>query len=399
MKRILFVDDEQQILDGLRNLLRKQRGQWEMAFALGGQAALDELSRGTFDVVVSDMRMPGIDGVALLRRVKELYPATARIILSGHAEREAVINALPVAHQFLSKPCDAEVLRSVVERAFGLQKLLQDETVRGVIGKVDRLPSIPKTYWDLNQAASLPNIGLVDLAKIVEQDAALATKVLQLVNSSYFGLAQRQTSLQQAVAYLGTELLKALALTAHVFIAADLPAVKGFSLDDLQQHSVRSARIAKRLLSDKQRASEAFTAALVHDIGKIVLAMSKPDIYAQVIVVSRETKRADHVVEKELFGVTHAEVGAYLLGLWGLPLSVVEAVAYHHHPELTEATDILVAVHVANALSHPQTGSVPDPTAGGRLNLEWIEASVYASELPRWRRLAEEEIHAANRDA
>lgn len=399
MKRILFVDDEQRILDGLQGLLRKQRKQWDMVFALGGQQALTELERGPFDVVVSDMRMPGIDGVALLQTVKERYPATARIILSGHAERDAVVRALPVAHQFLSKPCDAEVLRTVVERACGLQALLQDENVRSVIGRVDRLPSVPRTYWELTQAAGEPDVGLADLARIVEQDAAMAAKVLQLVNSSYFGLAQRQTSVQQAVSYLGVELLKALALTAHVFVAAAVPAVQGFSLDAMQEHSVLVARIAKRLCADKKRASEAFTAALVHDIGKIVLAMSVPERFGEVLRNAGETERPAHVVEKEVLGVTHAEVGAYLLGLWGLPLGIVEAVAYHHQPELALPTDTLVAVHVANALSHPGPGATPDPSAGGRLNVAFVESSAFGPELPGWRAVAEEELREARRGA
>lgn len=399
MKRILFVDDEPQILDGLRDLLRKQRKQWDMVFALGGEAALAELDRGRFDVVVSDMRMPGMDGAALLQKIKEQYPTTARIILSGHAEREAVVNALPVAHQFLSKPCDAGVLRTVVERACGLQALLQDDNVRSVIGKVDRLPSAPRTYWALTQAATRPEVGVADLAKIVEQDPAMATKVLQLVNSSYFGLAQRQTSVQQAVAYLGVELLKALTLTAHVFVSAATAGVLELSLDVLQQHSMLAARIAKRLLADKKRAAEAFTAALVHDIGKIVLAMGVPDRFGEALRSARKTARPDHIVEKELLGVTHAEVGAYLLGLWGLPLSIVEAVAYHHQPELVAPTDSVVAVHVANALSHGSVDAPPDPSAGGRLNVAFVESSVFGSELPRWRALAEEELRAAGRES
>src|SRR5690606_34045961 len=126
VRRILFVDDEPHVLDGLRDLLHKRLREWEMSFALGGQEALTLLETRPFDVVISDMRMPGIDGVTLLRLVKERYPAIARIVLSGQAERDAVVNALPVAHQFLSKPCDVEVLYAVVERACGLQGLLQD---------------------------------------------------------------------------------------------------------------------------------------------------------------------------------------------------------------------------------------------------------------------------------
>ncbi len=399
MKRILFVDDEQQILDGLRDLLRKQRKRWDMVFALGGQAALDALDRGRFDVVVSDMRMPGIGGVSVLQRTKEISPSTARIILSGYADREVVLKALPVAHQFLSKPCNADVLHAVIERACGLQALLVDDDLRNAISSVDRLPSLHHTYWELTQALEHPEVGLTDLVKIVEQDAAMAATVLQLVNSSYFGLAQNQASVRQAVKSLGTPLLKALTLTAHVFVSAADPPIEGFSLAELQRHSVLAARIAERLLEDKQRAEEAFTAALLHDIGKIVLAMSLPGRFAEVLGNSGETGRSTHVVERELLGVTHAEAGAYLLGLWGLPLGTVQAVAYHHDPELlTEPpTETLVAVHVANALSHPPSGSGLGRDKG--LNVAFVERSAFGSELPRWRILAEEERRAASRGA
>lgn len=390
MKRILFVDDERAILDGLRDLLRKQRKAWKMVFAQGGEAALRELERDRFDVVVSDMRMPGIDGVALLQKVKERHAATARIILSGHAERDAVVAALPVAHQFLSKPCDAEVLRNVVNRACGLQALLCDENLRSVIGKVDRLPSVLDTCQAFTQAAGDPDLGVDQLAKIVEQDPALSAKVLQLVNSSYFGLAQRHASVQQAVSYLGMELLKGLAPTDHAFMA---PPVPGFSLNALHDHSLLAARIARRLFSDKERASEAFTAALVHDVGKIVLAMSVPDRFSEVLSAATETSTATHAMEAELLGVTHAEVGAYLLGLWGLPPAIVEAVAYHHHPELGVPTDTLVAVHVANALSHQDAGG--DPSSEERLDLAFVQGSGFGAELASWRAVADAEISAA----
>lgn len=109
-KRVLFVDDEQEVLEGLRNLLRRNRHEWDMVFALGGYEALAELSRGTVDVVVTDMRMPGMDGAQLLAQVKTVSPSTARLVLSGHAEKEAILRALPVAHQFLSKPCGGGTL-------------------------------------------------------------------------------------------------------------------------------------------------------------------------------------------------------------------------------------------------------------------------------------------------
>jgi len=165
-RRILFVDDEQNVLDGLRNLLRKQRNQWDMLFAISGKAALEELARSPVDVIVSDMRMPGMDGAELLTRVRELYPQTARIVLSGHAERDAIARVVSVAHQFLSKPADATAVRTVVERTCQFQGLMQDEGIRRVVGGLQQLPSLPDTYWQLVRATEDPEVAIAELARI-----------------------------------------------------------------------------------------------------------------------------------------------------------------------------------------------------------------------------------------
>ena len=175
MKRILFVDDEQSVLSGLRNALRKQRSHWNMAFALGGQAALAELAKEPTDVIVSDMRMPGMDGASLLERVRDEYPGVARIVLSGHAEPEALMRATRVAHQFLSKPCDPETLRVVVERTCNVQLLLNDQKIRGVIGKLDKLPSAPRTYFELTQAVAQSGASNQEIAAIVEREIGRAS--------------------------------------------------------------------------------------------------------------------------------------------------------------------------------------------------------------------------------
>jgi HD-like signal output (HDOD) protein len=392
MKRILFVDDEVNVLDGLRDLLRKQRKQWDMVFALGGQAALDELKREPFDVVVSDMRMPIIDGAALLTQVRELYPATARIILSGHAERESVVRALPVAHQFLSKPCDGNLLRVVVDRACELQRLLQDEGIRRVIGKLDKLPSVPTTYWELTRAVARSDAPIEDLTSIVERDPAMATKLLQLVNSAFFGLPREISSVAQAVSYLGTELLRSLALTAHAFGTMPIHDVTGFSIERLQTHSLLAARLCKTAVPDPRRAGEVFTAALVHDIGKLILALGMPEKFAEVVREHARTRLPYHLVEREILGVTHAEVGAYLLGVWGLPIPIVEAVAYHHTPGLVAEgnVDILAWVHLAEAVveevSHPNGAE----RAEDKLDLGFVERAGLTARLEHLRSIARE---------
>jgi HD-like signal output (HDOD) protein len=390
MKRVLFVDDEQQVLDGLRDMLRKQRKHWDMVFALGGPAAVEELEKRPFDVVVSDMRMPVIDGAALLTRVKEQYPASARIILSGHAEREAVVRALPVSHQFLSKPCDAALLQVVVERACELQALLGNENIRQVIGKLDKLPSVPQTYWELTQAAARHDVVVDDLAEVVERDPAMVVKVLQLVNSGYFGLPQRITSVRHAASYLGTELLKALALTAHAFGTSEVPAVDGFSLEGLQRSSLQSARLVKRIVTDPKQANDAFAAAMVHDIGQIVLSLGVPEVFGTALRRARVEGRPAHVFEREALGVTHAEVGAYLLGFWGLPLAIVEAVAYHNAPGLLPEgpTQVLAAVHIADALlsgQFPRNGPPPPEL----LDMEFISRAGFADRMTEFAKMAE----------
>jgi putative nucleotidyltransferase with HDIG domain len=393
-RRILFVDDEVSVLDGLQNILRKQRHVWDMAFARGSAAALAELELAAYDVIVSDMKMPGMDGPALLQVIKDRYPAAARIVLSGQAERDAVLRALPVAHQFLSKPCDIDLLRAVIDRTCNLQMLLQDDAIRRVVGKLDTLPSVASSYWALTRALQQQEIGLADVAAIVEQDPGMTAKVLQLVNSAYFGLAHRITSIQQAVMYLGIELLKGLLLTARVFALMDISRMPGFSLDRLQQHSLLTARVAKRLVTNPADQDEAFTAALLHDVGHVIFALGVPERFAEVLRIAHAEGRPLDEVEREVLCVSHSEVGAYLLGVWGLPFPILEAIANHHQPHRVAegSRDVLAAVHVADALVD---GWIETGDPNERLDVAFLESAGWDSHLPAWRQIAAEEIEAS----
>jgi HD-like signal output (HDOD) protein len=397
LKRILFVDDEQNVLDGLRNLLRKHRKRWHMAFALGARAALEEMEREPFEIVVSDMRMPGMDGAELLRVVKERYPATARVVLSGHADQELVTRALPVAQQYLSKPCDAEQLRLVLERVCDLQALVDGTAVREIVGRLDKLPSIPETYWQLTRSLADPDTGMNDIARVVQRDPAMCAKVLQLVNSAYFGLARPLSSVGQAISYLGVDLLKGLALTLNVFSAAStsLPSA-GLSFEKLQRKAMLTAKLAKRLVSNPKEAEAAFTAGLVHDIGTIILAMSVPERLTAVLKLAAESARALDEVEREQLGASHAEVGGYLLGVWGLTMDVVEAVAYHHAPRPAprDHVDTVIAVHVADELIGEALAAADGARHVGRLDMEALQALSVVDQLPRWRELAAAEVRA-----
>jgi HD-like signal output (HDOD) protein/CheY-like chemotaxis protein len=393
-RRILFVDDEPNILDGLRNCLRRQRGEWDMVFACGGPAAIVEMEKAPFDVIVADMRMAGMGGSDLLRWVKEVHPGMARLVLSGHADRSAILEVLPFAHQYLSKPCNVGDMRTTIERVCALQTLLHDDAIRSVIGSLDKLPSVPQSYWELTRAVNDPQLGMADIAKIVERDPAMSVKILQLVNSAYFGMAHDVSSIEKAVSFLGSEMLKALAIGSTAFEMTKMPTIEGFSLDQLQASSLASARLVRRFLGDGRRADEAFTAALIRDIGTMVLAVALPETYGEILQEARDRARPVHAIEQERIGVTHAEIGAYLQGIWGLPFPIVQAVAFHHNPSAAPdaSCEVLAALHVADTL----TDSAWRPGSADGLDLGFLERAGVTARLGEWRAMAAEEIGNLN---
>jgi HD-like signal output (HDOD) protein len=376
-------------------MLRPQRQEWEVAFAPGGEAALAMMEAMPFDVIVSDMRMPGIDGATLLCRVREQYPQMVRIVLSGHTELSTALRVVPVAHQFLAKPCDAEMLRVAVERACHLKALLSDDSIRRTVTGLGDLPSLPRTYEALTQALADPDTSLQKVARIIEQDVGISAKVLQLVNSAFFGIAHSMTNIQSAVSYLGINTLKNLVLSVEIFRAfkptRDLP---GFSLEKLQHHAQLTAHIAARLPVPKHLADIAVVAGMLHDLGKLILAWKLSEHFEEVLAESLETRCPVYKVEERKDGFSHAEIGAYLLGLWGIPYSVVEAVALHHGPTRVphRSFDAISAVYAANLLAHAleqSSGEGPAVYNVENYQEEFTALGVWEM-IPEWRALAKE---------
>ena len=395
MRRILFVDDDPAILEQLQATLRSQRQQWDMAFAPGGEVALAILGASPFDVIVSDLRMPGMDGAALLAHVREQYPQVVRILLSHQNDLAHAFRAVPVAHQFLAKPCDATMLRVAVERACHLKALLSDEALRRMIGELGELPSLPRVYQALTKALADPDTSLQQVARIVEQDVGLSAKILQLVNSAVFGLSQSMTNVRSAVSYLGTDTLRHLVLSLEVFrsLEAEAP-IPGFSMEALQRHAQFTAQIAVRLPAPKHLADVLLVSGMLHDVGKLILAWKLPARLNDALTTSREEGCPLYRVEMQQTGITHAEVGAYLLGLWGLPYAVVEAVALHHAPTRVprQGFDAVAAVYVANLLAHElESGAAEDqPEATLTTEAEGLEALGIMGDIPEWRSMAAE---------
>lgn len=386
MRKLIFVDDEPRVLEGLRRMLRSQRRVWDMSFCLDGAAALEELESGPCDVIVSDMRMPGMDGAELLRVVKERHPSVVRIILSGQTDTEAALRAISVSHQFLNKPCEPAKLLEVVSRACALRDLLASEEIRRAVSRIDALPASPTVYGELMELASDGEATVDELTEVIGSDPGLSAKVLQLVNSSFFGLARKISEVREAVTYLGSNTIRNLVLSAEILRRfGEVPSTDA----ELHQfHATLTGRIAANMFTDKRIAARALTAGVLHDVGKLVLLTSLPEMLNNARKVAEESRRPLHVVELEMNGVTHAEIGGYLLGIWGLPLPIVEAVANHHFPARVpqEELDLPGAVHIADALAHTVAEDVDSSTVW--LDREYLAGLGVESSVPEWERMA-----------
>lgn len=353
MKNILFVDDERDLLDSLRARLYKHRHDWNMQFVSSGDEAIGVLEQQTIDLVVSDVRMPGMDGGQLLTVVKQRWPTAMRIIVSGYADPVQAVRLTSLAHQYVAKPCDGGELENIIERCFYLKDLLAQESLRKVVGRIGKLPAMPKTYGLLQAALAQPSVTAGEIGDIVNADAAIASKVLQITNSAFFRLRKPMVRIKDAVTYLGFATVRNLVLSAEIFSQWRAP--KGLSEVDperLQNHAQCAAAACKALSGGRASADDAWLAGLLHDIGYWILIQECPEELGRAIELARAEDLPLVECERRITGASHAEIGAYLLGLWGLPYSIIEAVALHHTPGSVtpHGYDLVGALAVSHAL-------------------------------------------------
>ncbi len=386
MINILFIDDEPNILEGLQRMLRPMRHEWKMCFIPSAAAALDFLEKQHVDVIISDMRMPGMNGAQLLYEVKKQYPHIVRIILSGYAEKELILKSVGTAHQYLAKPCDAEILKSTVNLACAMRNLLADEKLRRLVSQLHTVPSLPTLYTELMEELNAGDSSLKKISAIIEQDIGMTVKILQMINSAFFGLRRQISNVAEAVNFLGLDTISALTLAVGVFSQFEDQLISGSLLSNLWTHSSAVGTIAKRIATKAHPdvAQDAFTAGLLHDIGEVVLAVNLPQQFAAVQNLVASENQSKLEAEKQIFEATHPEVGAYLLGLWGIPHPVVEAVAFHHTPNAspTHSFSALTAVHVAEVLS--QMHEQPTARQPQLYDVEYLTKLGLLEKLPTW---------------
>jgi HD-like signal output (HDOD) protein/CheY-like chemotaxis protein len=390
MKTLLFVDDEPRVLQGLQRQLRTMRNEWDMNFVEGGERALEFMAARPVDIIVSDMMMPVMDGSQLLAEVVRRHPQTVRIVLSGHADREGVLRLVDTAHQYLSKPCNADELRAAIARAFTLRDLLGNERLKKLTARVTNLPTLPELYHQLTEELRKDSPSMQRVGDIISRDIGMTAKILQLVNSAFFGLGQPVNNAGEAAVYLGLNTIRSLALSLAIFSQYDEAACKMISLDLLDKHSWLTGLMARNVAllqrQDARCMEECFLAGLLHDVGQLILAFGLHVEYWEVILAAKNQNIPVWQLEEKSFGATHADVGAYLLALWGLPNPIVEAVAMHHQlakcpaPRFSPA----IAVHVADVFAHEFSGianEVPPPA----LDIAYLTKIGLEGQVEPWR--------------
>ncbi len=421
MRRVLFVDSDPGAARKLQKTLEPMCPEWEIGVAESGEEVLDMMSREPFDVVVPDIRMQGMDGIELLGIVSERYPETVRIIHSELSAPEEALESTMAVHQFLMKPCGAETMKNTIERTCKLRDLLRDDTLKKIVAGIRNLPSVPVLYNLIVSEMQSEEPSIKKVGHLISQDISMSAKILQLVNSSFFALPQKIADPQQAAVYVGIESLKSLVLSLHVFSSISEDADRcGFSLLKMWRHSLRTGRLAADIAraenADSKVVEAAMIAGMLHDIGKLIL-LKMPRRYNEVMDLIETTDCSFTAAEYTVMDASHSELGAYLLGLWGLPRNVVETVAFHHNPskliesmfvmsdepdqdesdeagskdadpefqsveDKTAGFNALTAVHIANAMT--MQGNCSSETTFPDIDTAYLEKLELTDKLPEW---------------
>ena len=351
MKKVLFVDDEQPVLDALKRMLKPQRELWDMYFRTSGDDAVELMDRVDIDVLVSDIQMPGMTGDALLRYVHDHYPSVIRIMLSGINEGELDMRKIPIAHHYIEKPCSAPTLMNVVERAYALYDRLRHPRLAAFFDGPLQSLDAPRIYVVLTKALTNPKTTAEDLVKILEEDEHLAGQLLVFARSTIIGAKTRPENLREATVAMGMSMMKNAALS---FAVLRMQEHSTGDMTGIHQHVMSVADIAKKISPVEHSENDLVLAAMLHDVGKWVIATTDPERYQRTISLAAEKGCSFFEAEAAACEVSHAEIGAALLERWGLTYPVVEAVANHHTlmPTLRETISMPMVLYVADRLAH-----------------------------------------------
>ena len=390
---ILFVDDDIALLKSLRRVVHSMRNEWDCEFVSSGKEALRILSDKPFDLLVSDMRMPEMNGAQLLRIVKRQNPKTMRFILSGQADDNAFSQCIGSMHQFLSKPCDFDLFKEAVNRSLSLRNSLHNIEIKTLLIDVDSLPILPKLYYQLMEEMESDDSTLESIGNIISKDIGMTAKILQVANSSYFGASDKVTNAVHAVQLLGLEFIQSLVLVNNIFSTSNLSNKNTLLVEKIWEDSVDVAGLAMELAKMENAKcniqSYSYTAGILHLAGKSILLVNFPEKYQEYLLKLEADNRNELEVEEEVFGGSCAQMGAYILGLWGLPDAIVEAISYYKTPSkcILKSPSALTFLHVASVLSQGSVeGSIQE--IPDKLDQKYLKEIGMLDRFSKWKEIA-----------
>jgi HD-like signal output (HDOD) protein len=277
-----------------------------------------------------------------------------RIGLSGHTDEFLALQSTKTTHQQLLKPCDPRVLENTIGKAIYLRGKVRNDSLNQLISKAESLPALPKLYQQITEVLQSDSSSLQEVGKLVAKDIAMPAKILQLVKSAFFGLARHIGSAEEAVTYLGYDVIRGLILTIKLFSELEHANKSGLNLEKVWDRSFLTSNVAKHIAKlaglDEKNQDYAQMSGMLNDVGILFMAAYMPEEYSEVIEIETNSEQSTCNIEKRIFGCTHADVGGSLLGLWGLPDPLVDAVEYHPYPSNSSTKGIapVTIVHIAN---------------------------------------------------
>jgi putative nucleotidyltransferase with HDIG domain len=387
-KNILLLDEDAQVLKALKRSLRKLKDQYNVFYAQSAKEALAQLDQDVIDVLITEVRLINSDSELFLRSFIKRHPSAARIVLTGYTAIDAIFKFAGLAHQLLAKPWSDQMLIETIQRADLISRMLSDNRLKQTLNLIENFPSIPSVYMELTEKLKNSEVSIEEIGAVIIRDPSLTIKLLQIVNSPYYGLPMPVTDPQKAVNLLGLDIVKGFALSSGIFKQYEKTSITGLHIDNLWQHSLKSANIVRQIAKQehlgKTIEEASFIASLLHDVGKIIIASNLPNEHKEICNREASDGLPGWQAEQTVLGVSHSEIGAYLLGLWGLPLTIVKAVQEHHRPNVDEHTQIdqTVLVHVANAIEKASVTPSKDPVAD--LNAEVISRLHLGESIAKW---------------
>lgn len=389
--KVLLVDDEPSVLKVIQMAMRCTID-CDVRTATSGDQALRIMESDHFDALVADINMPGMDGATLISVVAELYPKTMRLIFTARspATGDIGLRTAGAAHLFYLKPTDISIVANKIKSILKLRDHLPAEGMDQIVAHIRSLPSMPSSFAELDHELRKPNSSMETVGRILETDIAMSAKVLQLVNSSFFGMRERVTRPSQAAVLLGGQVMKSLLLGLHIFTEWNKQAIPNFSMQELWHHGLNVASGAQKIAlaegCTREQADEFYAAGLFHDIGKIIIADNLPQSCDLIQKMVAERGISILQAEMEVLGASHAEAGAYLMALWGFSDNIVNACAFHHHPSgfTGSGFNTVTAVHVANVFDYETALREKAPLEV--LDQEYITREGFAPRLDAWRK-------------